>query len=276
MKFNINGKEVEVDDATLTKALEENKESLDIKNDGLVLRTTEEDTTFQDNVKQIGITTGTEIGRKGVLKALEIEVDGAHKNDATTIKAIQDFSNGLVTKALADAKIEPNEQLEARQKDIDQLRINLNESNSKINEWEGKYNGLKNSHIKSSTMSSLIPDNISMPRADVLTLMNAKIKTDVNENGVVFAVGADGEPMKNKADMSLMSMKDVTTGFFNDNPHLLKSAEGGAGGGDSGSGGGKQTLEQFSEEMIKAGNEVNGETWRTEMAARSAAGTLEI
>lgn len=276
MKFNIDGKTIEVEDEVLSKAIEDKSESLDIKADGLVLRTTEEEDTFKENIKKEGIGIGAEVGRKEVLKGLDIVSDGAHKSDASAIEAIKGFSTANVTKALADAKIEPNAQIEAKDADILKLQGNIKELGEKNDTLESNFTSFKNDHLKSSTLAGLIPENIALPRADVLTLMNAKIKTDVNDQGVVFGVGADGQPMKNQTDMSVMALKDVVSGFFNDNSHLLKQSEGGAGGGDSGGEGGKQTLEEFTKEMSDAGNPINGEEFRKQMEARTKAGTLII
>lgn len=276
MKFNIDGKTIEVEDEALSKALEDKSESLDIKADGLVLRTTEEEDTFKGNIKDEGIAIGAEIGRKEVLKGLDIISDGAHKSDASAIEAIKGFSTANVTKALADAKIEPNAQIEAKDADILKLQGNIKTLTQEKETLQGDFNGFKNDHLKSSTLAGLIPDNISLPRKNILTLMNAEIKTDVNESGVVFGVGADGQPLKNQTDMSVMALKDVVSGFFNDNPHLLKQSEGGAGGGDSGGEGGKQTLEEFTKEMSDAGHAINGEEFRKQMEARTKAGTLVI
>ena len=116
MKININGNTVEIEDEVITKAIEEKTESIDIKSDTLVIRSTADEATFSENKRTEGIAVGAEIGRKEVIKGLGIEGEGLHKSDEVSIKAIQDFSSGLVTKALEDAKIEPNAKIEEKDK----------------------------------------------------------------------------------------------------------------------------------------------------------------
>ena len=87
MKLNINGREIEVADEELSKAIEEKKESLEIKSD-LSIRTAEEETTFVENLKTGSNTAAYEIGRKNVLKGLGIEVEGQHKSDEAAINAV--------------------------------------------------------------------------------------------------------------------------------------------------------------------------------------------
>lgn len=275
MKLNINGQVIEVEDENLFKALEEKKESFEIKSEDLVLRTKDEDTTFSDNLRKEGIATGAEIGRKEVIKGIGIEGEGLHKSDESAIEAINTFMTTRVTTALADAGKEPDKKIVELEGDILKLRETISTKDGELEKVNGDFTSFKKTETIKSKLSSLIPDNTVIPKDKMLTLMSLDIKADIDDNGNVFGVGANGEPIKD-ANRSLLPIKEVVSNFFSNNPDYLTGSTGGANGGDStGSGGGKQTALEFHEEMMKAGNTPGSTVYQTEMTERVKAGTLE-
>ncbi len=275
MKLNINGNTVEVADEELTKAIEAKTETIEVKSD-LVIRSVADEKTFSDNIRTEGITAGTDIGRKEVLKGFGIEGEGLHKSDKTAIDAIQTFSNGLVTKALEDAKIEPDKKNEELTKDITTLKGTI-ETLTKSNEDQAaNFKTFKNNQLISNSLSGQIPENALLGTRDTLTIMNAQIKLDVNEHGVVFGVGADGNPLKDKTTLELLPVKTIVTDFFNDNAQLLKPSSGGGGGGDSSGADGKQTTDEFIKEMGDLGHAPNSPKFNEIMQERIKAETLVV
>ena len=128
----------------------------------------------------------------------------------------------------------------------------------------------------SSSLANEVPDNTKNSKQDTLILMNASIKLDVNEHGVVFGVGADGNPMKDSTTLELLPVKQIAANFFNSRNDLLKPATGGAGGGDSGGANGKQSMDDFIKEMGDAGHPNCGPQFNEIMSSRIKAGTLDI
>jgi len=276
MKFNINGNEVEVEDEALTKAIEE-KKPFELKIEDVVIRTNSDEAIFKNNSEKEGESRGIEIGRKNMLKALDIEVEGAHKDEEKSIEALNTFITTKVSTALTDAKIEPDKKVQ----ELKQDKVDLVKSNERI---QGEFDAFKLAGVKKdqnqtrlNTLSGFIPDNTLNTKANTLTILQSSIKTDFNEDGIMFGIGEDGKPMKD-ANTSLLPMKDVVSKFFENNPALLKGASGGADGGDSGGGSGKQTLDEFITEMSKENPPVppNGEVFITKMKAKQEAGLLEV
>lgn len=275
MKFNINGNEVEVDNEALSKAIEEKTETFELKMEDFSVKSKIDETKFNDNLKQEAQTAGIEIGRKNTLKGLGIEVDGAHKDDTKTLAALNGFIDTRVASELEGAKIEPDKKVEELQKDKEQLVANITDVQGRFDLFK-KESELKDQNQKRiNTLSSLIPDNTLNTREDTLTIMNAKLNTGFNENGVMFGVGEDGEPMKNPSNRELLPMSEVVTKFFDNNQSLLKGAKGGANGADSSGGGSKQTLVEFVEEMGKNNIPPNSPEFNATMTERQKSGLLE-
>lgn len=277
MKININGKVVEVDNATITEALEQKKEEISITDAPFVIRTTDEDKTFQENLKKDTIKIGTEIGRKEVLKGLGIEKDGVHKSDETTITALQEWSSELLSKGLAEAKIEPNKKVDELTKDLETLKGTIKTVQQEKEKVLNEYTTFKKSNVINTTLSSVIPENIVLPKSDMMVLLGTKLKVDVDDNGNLFGIGADGQPLKNPTTLEPLPIKDVVNSFFNDNPHYLKTAQGGAGGADSGANGGSaNSYERFVKEMADKGHGEGSEAFNKELTIRMANKTVEI
>jgi len=279
MKFNINGKVVEVDNATITDALEKKAEEISITNAPFVIRTTDEDKMFQENLKKDGIQVGTEIGRKELLKKMNLfkEETGVHKSDETTIAALQEWNSEQLSKGLADAKIEPNKKVEEHTKDLETLKGTIKTVQQEKEQILNEHKGFKKSTIINSTLSSVIPDNIVLPKSDMMVLLGNKLKVDVDDNGNLFGIGIDGQPLKNPTTLEPLPIKDVVTSFFNDNPHYLKTAQGGAGGSDSGNNGGSaNSYDRFVKEMADKGHGEGSEAFNKELTVRMANKTIEI
>jgi len=274
MKLNINGNVIEIADEEITKAITEKKESIEIKSD-LVIRSSADETTFAENKRKEGISVGAEIGRKELIKGLGIDGEGIHKSDESSIKAIKSFSEGLVSKALEDAKIEPNTKIAEKDKDILTLKGTIETLTNQNRDLNDTFKSFKNTQLITSSLSNEIPDNVLLPKNDTLTLMQSKIKLDVDENGNVFGIGKDGQPLKD-ANLNLLPVKDIAAAFFNENNQLLKVSSGGAGGVDSAGSGGKQSIDDFTKEMKEAGNSANGPEFNRIIQERMKAGTIDI
>lgn len=274
MKLNINGKSIELNIEDLKKAIESNEESFEVKTD-LVVRTSQEEETYTTNLRKEGTAIGAEIGRKEVLKGLGIDGEGIHKSDEKSIEAINGFVSSKVSEEMEKAKIEPNKKVEELTKDLETLRTSLKEKESALVASNNEFNSYKKQQTINGRLRELIPENTVIPKKDVLKLMADSVKLDINENGQIFGIGDDGQPMKDE-QLNLLGVDKIVNNYFDANQHYLTTPTGGAGGGDSSGGDGKQTLESFTKEMQDAGHSVNGEQFNKIMSERIEAGTLDL
>ena len=274
MKFNINGKEIELDDSELSAALESKQESFEVDSD-LVLRTTEEDATLRENLIGEGMSTGQELGRKGVMKGFGLEGEGHHKTEERTLEALNTFSTNSIAKALENAKIEPSKQLEGFQKDISLLQQTNTALQTSLDGEKDRFKTFERGINKRNTLMGLIPDNTINSKEDELILLTNGLSTDFDENGVMFGVGSDGLPIKNNTTLAVSPMSEIVTNYYNTNSHRLKAATGGAGGTDSGGGSSKQSITDFAEEMKGLGHNAGSPEYIGIMIERQKAGTLD-
>jgi hypothetical protein len=277
MKININGNEVEVDNETLSKAIEEKTESIDITNEEIVIRSKEDFETFTTNTRNEGQTIGAEIGRKELFKALDIDSEGtgAHKSVDKSKTLITEWQTGITSNALTDAKIAPDKKVEELTADLNTLRANLETSQGETLAVQNRFD----THVKDQKLSgqftSAIPDNVIMDKADMATILRTKLRADI-QDGRTVALDSSGNVMKNKTTLEPLAFGDAVTNFFTDNPQYLKTTDGGAGGGDSTGTTGKQSIEEFTKEMVDAGHRPNDVKFNAVMQERMKAGTLAI
>ena len=276
MKLNINGKIIEVENEVITKAIEDKSEEISIKDVPFVIRSTEEDTTFQKNLKDETFKVGAEVGRKELFKKLGIDKEGVHKSDELAVNTLNDWANGIANKKLEEAKIEPNKKVDELTKDINTLRSTITDKENEYNKVLNEFSTFKKTNILNNTLDGLIPDNIILPKQDMKTLLSSKVKLDIDSNGSVFGLGADGQPLKNPTTLEVLPAKDVVDNFFNENPQYLKKSEGGAGGADSHGNYEPNSLKAFEKEMETAGVNPGSEKFNKELNARIQSGAIKI
>lgn len=256
-KIKIGGKEFEITSEDLTKDVIEIQEKV-------IIRTEEEDTAFQNNLKQTAKTAGLEIAIKDARTKLGLNFDG---------KTIDNLIDAVKLKAIEDAKIEPNEQLKAKEKDIETLKTTIS---TLTNEKESAFNQLKsfkNETIVNNSLLSVIPENVVLPKSDLLLILKNKFNFEADENGKIL-VKKDGEVLKNTTTLDPIPPKEIITKFFEENPTYLKGVEGGAGGGDSGANGGKMTVDKYVEQAQKDGKNVNSEEFIKELEQKIKDGVV--
>lgn len=273
MKLSIGGQEIDLDNDQIKAALEKG-EDLTVAGE-LVVRTAQEVETRERNLSETSKQAGFEIGRKEVLKGLGIEGEGLHKSDDTAINSIKSWAEGQVKTALTDANIEPNKKLEEYQKDITTLKGTVKSLTTEKEDLLNEFKTYKNTNLINSTLGNHIPENTVIPKDDVLTILKGKIRTDIDENGNVFALGKDGQPLKDNTTLEPLPINKVVESFFNDNPQYLPKTQGGAGGGDSSQDSAQGSMESFIEEMEGQGIKPNSEKFNAEMMSRINAGTLK-
>lgn len=278
MKININGVLVEVDSDALKTAIEENKDSFDVSSDDFVIRTATDNETFLNNLRSEEKLKGEQIGRKELFQKLELDIEGtgAHKSVDKSVEFVNTWASSLKDTAIKEANIEPNKKVKELQNDINTLKGTINTLTGEKTELQNSFETYKKDITVKSTLSSHIPDNAILPKDDMLMILGAKIKTSFDESGKLVALDETGNIKKDATTLNPVSIKDEVNLFFKNNPNYLKSTQGGAAGGDSGGSGGKQSIEDFTKEMIDAGHTPNGVEFNQIMEQRIKDGKLDI
>lgn len=277
MKLNINGVSVEVEDTVLTEALEAKKESIDIKSDDLVVRTSTKHDELISNTKRDSQVIGEEIGRKEVFKDLEIDIEGTgdYKSSERSATALKKWSKGLSDAAVKTAGVPTDEKLEQANADMEILRGTLRAAQGDLEtEQSGRKSDAKKLLISGKITDLLAKENIALSSKATKTLMMSDMRFDSDDNGNVFQLNNDGTPMKDNEANTLPLSQSITS-FLDSDPMYRKGAAGGGGGTDSKNGGKKKTFEQFNTEQQEAGNQLNGEVYRAEMEKQQESGLLE-
>jgi hypothetical protein len=264
MKIKIGNKTFEVS----KEELDGNPEELTLEFQG-TLRTTEEETTFTENLKKEAHTAGAEKALRTKADELGLEIDGSKRN-------IDDVFNAYAKKVLEDAKIEPAEQLKKIKTTLEEKETALTNALSKVTEKENEFKSYKNQSILDKKLDSFIPDNTILPKEDIKTILKTKLKFDVDDNGNVLALDNQGNIIKDPTTANPKEANDVVSNFFKDNQSYLKPIEGGAGGSDSGSKGNKKSLDKFIEEQQAKDIKINSPEFNEAYAKAVEAGLVEV
>jgi len=277
MQLNINGNTVELDLEAFNKAIEDKQESFEIKSDDLVIRSTESQNLYEENLKKEVGDHKVEIGRKEVLNGLGIENEGKghHKSIEKSLEAINAFVSTSTKSALEEAGKAPDGKIKELTNDLETLRGNLLAKDSEIEAAKGEFNTYKKNQTISNVLSSNIPENTILPKSDILTIVSSQISLDIDDNGNSFGYGKDGQPIKD-GDRSVISGDNIVKSFFENNPQYLKPVTGGAGGGDSTGEGGKIKFDDFVKQQSAIGNSPSSAEFKQEAARLQSTGILDL
>lgn len=264
MKIKIGNKEFEITDDQISKANEAN-EAIDLGQD-VVVRAKEEDESFKRNSYEDGRKAGVEIAVKEARETLGLDFQG---------KKMENLLDSYKNKILEDAKIEPEGKIKSVLEDNKKLKENLTTLTSELDLIKTDFVNYKQEGKINSALLSALPENIVLPKEDMLTLVKTKMQFEVSEDGRTI-VKANGEVLKNPTTLDPLSEKDALTKFFSENPTYLKGAQGGAGGHDSPpNGGGKMTVEQFMEKKAKEGVSHTSDEFINELTSLQKEGLIE-
>lgn len=266
MKFIVSGKELEVSDETIAKAIEDKTESITIESSDLVVRDKTEEETFVKNLKETTKTASVEIAVKEVRNSMGLSFEG---------KTMDNLVEAVQKKAIEDAKIEPNKKVDALTKDIETLKGTISTLTGEKETIEKSFNSFKSEAVINNTLQSSIPANSMLPKEDMMVLLKSKLKFGVNDGNVVV-FDANGEPMKDAKTLSPLDAKTVVSDFFTNNPQYIDKAKGGGGGDDEpGGSGGKMTVEQFIAQKEKEGVSYTSPEFDKELQEKLKAGLIE-
>lgn len=255
MKILIEGRELSVDDEVIAKAIEEKKD-VTIENSEFVIRTKTEEDSFVNNIKAESKTVGIEMAVKEARNTLGLDFQG---------KTIDNLIEAVKAKTLTDAKIEPEAKVKELMKDVDTLKGTISTLTGEKEQIQSQFHSFKSDSVINTTLASIIPENSTLPKEDMILLLKSKMKFQVNDKNAIEILGQDGQVMKDKTTLDPMDVNVVVKSFFDDNPIYVKGTGGGAGGEDSSGAGGKKTVEQFIEEKAKLGVSHTSPAFQTEL-----------
>lgn len=266
MKIIVAGRELEVSDEVIAKAIEE-KTSVTVETPDLVVRTTTEEESFVSNLKNGVQGTAYELARKELFKEMDLDFEGtgAHKSIDKSKEFLKSHIAKAKEQALLDAKIEPEKKVAELQKDLETLKGTITTLTTEKESISKQFHSYKSESVINNTLLSVIPENVSLPKDDMLLILKNRMSFQLDETNRINVLGQDGQVMKNPTTLDPLDAKAVVTDFFNQNPTYLKGAGGGGGGSDEPGADGKMTIEQFIAKKEKEGILSGSEAFNTEL-----------
>ena len=278
MKLNINGNTVDLDIEAFNKALEDKQESFDIKSEDLVIRSSESQALYEDNLKKEVGTHQHEISRKEILKGLGIDIEGkgVHNTLDKSLGAINEFIGDSTKNALAEAGEAPDGKIKELTTDLETLRSSLAAKDSEIESKTNEFLTFKNEISITNSLSKALStfDDINEPEDQAL-IFKTKQKIALDENGIPRGLNLDGTIMKD-SNLNPLDLKQVATAYYDKNPQYLKPVSGGAGGSDSNGEGGKIKFDEFVKQQHQLGNTPASVEFKAEAARLNKEGALDL
>jgi len=207
---------IEVSDLD-AKLKSEKEETLDVP----TLYTEDDKNTFGENRFKEGKKAATEIAVKDLKVKYGLEFEG---------KSLDSALEAYAAKAIADAKIAPDEKVKKLTEENGRLKGDLQKALDDATNIKGEFeNKLFHVGIRSEVLTH-IPDNTLIPKEDLLELFMTRHRVAREDNSVIVFKG--DQAIKDKVQ-NPVPLKDVVSQFAE--PYLKK---GGMGGGDNGGGAG--------------------------------------
>ena len=255
MKFTVGTKEYDIDDAVITKAIEDKTTVLELAKD-VIVRTNVEDNAFVENMKKEARKEGLEIAVKKSREELGLSFEG---------KTLEKLVDAVKAKAVEEAGLNPDEAVTKIKAKLSEKELALQTAISRADQAEKNAKDLQSSFKIDKALDQFIPSNTALPVEDIKIILKSKLEFKDNEGNLEVYSG--GQLLKNATTMDALPAKDAIENFFRDNTHYMKAAEGGNGGGDSGNGGngGKLTIEKFNENMKTKGHTINSAEYTAEL-----------
>lgn len=245
----------------------EEKHSLEF--DNYVIKPKSDYDALLNNIKR----DSNEIGRKELFKELGVDFEGTgvHRDVTRSVDFLKKWNEDAVSKAIEEAKIDPNKKYDTLKADFDKLQGNLTEWENKYNTLESTYKQKEQASTIKNTLLKEIPDNTLLDKEDILALAMAKFQFGIDEDG--FAIMKNGEIQKNEANRNRITPNEFMKSFIT--PYL-KPIEGGGKGKDSVGGGKETSLDIFDKLMESKGINVGSEAYNEQMSLAMKNGTLKL
>ncbi len=181
--------------------------------------------TLKNNEYNNGKANGVEMAVKTTKEKLGLDFTG---------KTVDGLVEAASKKALADAKLEPNEQVKELQTKLQTVQTTATEYETKL---QAKENELSSLHINfelGSHIPSLGDNGPSLGNQEIIGLMKSNgYEFKKNDKGVLVATKAGVEVVDKLSNA--VPLKDVITGFMTEKKLLQPEQQnGGRGGGNAG------------------------------------------
>lgn len=248
---------VKVED--LTAALEGTEEK-DIEiSDKVISFTDDEVTTLKNNEYKKGKSDGIEIEVKKFKEEKGLDFQG---------KTLEGLAEALTKKTLADAKIEPNKQIEELNTKLTNLQKTVQEKERLLEQKEGEVTRVKTNN----ELYKVVPQVEGLDPDDVVGLMERKGYEFKMDNGKVV-VHKDGNLLIDKLSNAI-APKDAISEFVKEKGFGIKAGDGktpgGRGGGDGISGGKPTKVSELKKKFESEGKSLIGEEFQAAVKAAIA------
>lgn len=229
--------------------------------------------SYLANLKNEQMGNGVEIGRKELLKdfGIEFEGTGIHKDKEKAVEFLNNWKKTQIETAMAEAKIEPNKRYDDLKTDFEQLQGNLTQKDREFADLQNSIQREKNDRQIKQALLSEIPDNTTINKDDILAILMARNEFNIGDNG--FEIIKDGQVLKNDSNLNPLTAKEFMKNAIS--PYL-KETEGGAGGKDSSTKGGVDTMEVFMKQMADKGINQGSEAFNEALANAIAKGIVKM
>lgn len=234
----------------------------------LVIRTTEQETQFKNNLKAEHEKVGREIAVKVAKDKLGLSFEG---------KSMDDLLSAHEAKIVSETNANPDERVADLQSKIDTLNDEKKQLQTNLQTKITEYDNLKTDFdIKEKKRSNdnLILSHLSedgLPKEDKLILFNSKYQIEALENGKI-GFKQNGRELKDE-QLNWLTAEKVVKEF---DSSYVKRSSGGAGGGDDMGNHKEGTFEAFIKEMKSKNIGEGTPDFNTEMQKRINDGTLTI
>lgn len=257
---------MKLEEGSLQAAID-SEESVKIEmQEGLVIRTSEEEETFQTNkyseLKEEFQVAGREIAIKDIAR------EKGYKLKDKTLESLLDAHSVSV---LEKAKISPDKKVQELEGSLTTLRGTIGDKDEEIEGLKTAHKIEKQKTSINNTLHKNINSELTISKDDAVTIFNNRYTSEINDSGLL-TFKKDGVLLKDKLE-SPRTVEDVMSEFLT--PYAKKPT-GGAEGGDETGSGKKGTKDAFDKEMIKDGHKIGSSHYNNEMMKRLANKTLAM
>jgi hypothetical protein len=225
--------------------------------EGLTTLTTQDLESRDTNVKNEGIKVGKEIGVKEVRKAAGLE-EGAPKDP-------KDLAEAIMSKAVKDAKIAPDEKVTQLTEQVNLLKKQVGEKDAEID--------LAKQSASQASLDAKILTNFPKNRLSTLTdseyLTLIKSTVSVKDVDGKLVVEKDGVILRDPTKQDPLPLDKAIGTIFSDRKWIEEEKPAGGGGRGGGNSGAGAATYASKSEMIKAyqeaGKSINGQEFIQEL-----------
>lgn len=264
-------KMLKLEAGTLQQAIE-SQEEVEVSIPELVVRTKEEQSTYESNLdseRKAKYDDGVEVGEKRGVKSA-MEKFGINLDEKA--KTVDNFAEAFKAKIIEETGKEPSQKIQELQNDNEKLRTNYTALESDFNTFKQDVTLKQQAATIDKAVNEAIPDNNLLIGKDEISLIfKNRFDLNLNESGNL-EIKKDGEVLKNTTTLNPLGVTDVMNDFIK--PYV-KVPEGGTGEGDK-IGDKKSSYDSFVTEMGNKGIREGSAEFQREANQRQKDGTLEL